>query len=130
MGRGNYRTRLRAAVALRNEWDAYQKAADDFKAWRKRSVANGYVEACIKLMVAKKSMNVLDERNDSTFKFPKTCITYDMSMGKQKEIFESKRNDVLRVTAKPSPFTLPLAGMNFGITEKVVEKLKRKLGMK
>lgn len=60
----------------------------------------------------------------------KTCITYDMSMGKQKEIFESKRNDVLRVTAKPSPFTLPLTLMNCGITEKVVEKLKRKLGMK
>ena len=60
----------------------------------------------------------------------KTCITYDMSMGKQKEIFESKRNNVLMDTTIPSPFTLPLAGMNFGITEKVVEKLKRKLGMK
>ena len=67
-----------AAVALRNEWDAYKKAADDFKAWRGRSVANGYVDACIKLMAAKKSMNVLDERNDSTFKFPKSCITYDI----------------------------------------------------
>jgi hypothetical protein len=51
-------------------------------------------------------------------------------MGKQKEIFESKRNDVLRVTAKPSLFTQPLTRINLGITEKVVEKLKRKLGMK
>lgn len=60
----------------------------------------------------------------------KTYITYEMSMGKQKEIFESKRNDVIRVTANPSPFTQPLTRINLGITEKEVEKLKRKLGMK
>ena len=67
-----------AAVALRNEWDAYKKAADDFKSWRRRSVLDGYVDACIKLMAAKKSLNVLDGADAAAFKFPKSCITYDI----------------------------------------------------
>ena len=67
-----------AAVALRNEWEAYKKAADDFKSWRRRSVLDGYVDACIKLMAAKKSMNVLDGAEAAAFKFPKSCITYDI----------------------------------------------------
>lgn len=58
----------------------------------------------------------------------KTYITYDMTLGKQKEIFESKRNDVLKTTAKPAPFTLPIVKAT-EITEKIVDKVKRKLGI-
>lgn len=61
----------------------------------------------------------------------KTYITYDMSFGKQKEIFENKRNDVIKTIYTPSSPLIPRLGKTtVEISEKAIQKLKRKLGMK
>lgn len=59
----------------------------------------------------------------------KTYITYDMSYGKQKEVFESKREDAKSiVNDKPLPYRPPLLSKpNLVIDEAIIKKLKRKL---
>lgn len=66
-----------AVVALRKEWEIYKNAAADFIRGREQSVSRFYVDSCIKLMAKRKSINVL--RGDAgSFKFPKSCIAYDI----------------------------------------------------
>lgn len=66
-----------AVVALRKEWETYKNAAADFTRGRELSVSRFYVDSCIKLMAKRKSVNVL--RGDAgSFKFPKSCIGYDI----------------------------------------------------
>ena len=67
-----------AAVALRDEWNAYVNAANKFKQDRRQCVVDGYVDACIKLMAKRRSMSVLDAAHDASFKFPKDCVAYDI----------------------------------------------------
>jgi hypothetical protein len=60
----------------------------------------------------------------------KTYITYDMSLGKQKETFEHMRNEVVKTTANPLSYTPPLVRESIELSEKVIKKIKRKLGFK
>ena len=60
----------------------------------------------------------------------KTYITYDMTQGKQKEILESKREDVVNMASKNTDFRAPkLAPEKLILDESLIKKLKRKLGI-
>lgn len=59
----------------------------------------------------------------------KTYIKYDMSFGKQKKVFESKREDVVSIIKK-SETVMPRINDNLIVDETIIKKLKRKLGFK
>ena len=59
----------------------------------------------------------------------KTYITYDMSHGKQKKVFDSKRDDVIKI-ANSQDYPAPKIGDNMIINESIIKKIKRKLGLK
>lgn len=64
----------------------------------------------------------------------KTYITYDMSFGKQKKVFEQKREDVTSVASdKPLPYQrtrfLGVPMPNVAISDSIIKKLKRKLNL-
>lgn len=60
----------------------------------------------------------------------KTYITYDMSVGRQKEIFESKRSTVSSTSyvAPSTPFPQPLLQGGMEIPKKILKKIRRMLG--
>ena len=70
-----------AAVALRDEWNAYVGSVNLFEADRGNCVVGGYADACIKLMAKRGSLSVLDASRDSSFKFPRDCVAYDIVKG-------------------------------------------------
>lgn len=60
----------------------------------------------------------------------KTYITYEMSRGRQKMIFESKRDDMQRIKLDTKGFfKSPLEQPKLIIDESEIKKLKRKLGI-
>ena len=79
-----------AAVALRDEWEIYSAAAPKFKSLRENSVESGYVRACLMLMAKKKSYSVLDSSHDSTFKFPKDCLDFDIARNTDEMLTKAK----------------------------------------
>lgn len=67
-----------AAVALRDEWSTYVVSVNRFVDDRGKCVVDSYADACLKLMAKKASLSVLDASHDSSFKFPRDCIAYDI----------------------------------------------------
>lgn len=60
----------------------------------------------------------------------KTFITYDMTVGKQRRLFESKRAEAASALDNDKPTKIPKIGTAvYEISEKAIKKIKRKLGL-